>query len=125
MHIIPIPIVVVPTPEINLNTSDVYYVAGSSLVLSCQLMLLSENIDIDTIATFQLKSDAVLFNGITVPSSKDETKVIYTSSFQFNILKLSDAGNYTCTGMIYAMNSPFVEQSNKTVDSGTISIKST
>ena len=88
-------------------------------------MLLSENIDIDTIATFQLKSDAVLFNGITVPSSMDETKVIYTSRFQFNILKLSDAGNYTCTGMIDAMNSPFVEQSNKTVDSGTISIKST
>ena len=89
-------------------------------------MLSSNIIDIDTIASFQLKSDdAVLSNEITVPSSMNETKVIYTSSFQFNNLKLSDAGNYTCTGMIDAMNSSFVKQSNKTVDSGTISIKST
>ena len=118
---------VVPTPQILLNTSDVYYVTGSSLVLRCRLMLLSGNIDIDTIAMFQWKNDnydAVLTNESTSRDSMDETKVIYTSFFQFNNLKLSDAGEYTCTGIIDALNSSFVKQSNKAVYSGTILIKS-
>ena len=38
------------TPEINLNTNDVYYIVGSLLVLSCQLILLSGNIDTNTVA---------------------------------------------------------------------------
>ena len=91
-------------------------------------MILSENIDIATIASLQLKSDnddVVLSNESPSPNSMDETKVIYTSMFQFNNIKLSDAGEYTCTGMIDAVNSSFVEQSNKIVDSGSISIKST
>ena len=46
----------VPTPEINLNNSDVYYIPGSSLVLACQMILLSGNIDKDTVAVFELKS---------------------------------------------------------------------
>ena len=91
-------------------------------------MILSEIIDIATIASLQLKSDnddVVLSNESTSPNSMDETKVIYTSMFQFSNIKLSDAGEYTCTGMIDAVNSSFVEQSNKIVDSGSISIKST
>ena len=123
----PIQIVVVPTPKIILNTSDVYYVTGSSLVLRCQLILLSENIDYDTRAAFQLKNDnddAVLTNESTLPDSENETEVIYTSGLQFNNLKLSNAGNYTCTGIITVVNSSFVIQSNKAVDSGSIFIKS-
>ena len=88
---------------------------------------MSENIDIDTTAMFQWKNDnddAVLTNEITSPDSMDETGVIYTSFFQFNNLKLSDAGEYTCTGIIDAVNSSFVKKSNKTVDSGSIFIKS-
>ena len=118
---------VVPTPEILLNTSDVYYVAGSSLILRCQMILLSEIIDITTIATFQWKNDndnAVLTNESSVPAYVDETEVIYTSLFQFNNLKLSAAGEYTCTGIIDTVNSSFVMQSNKTVDSGSVFIKS-
>ena len=115
-------------PQIVLNNSDVYYIAGSSLVLRCRLMLLSENIDIATIANFQWKNhkdDAVLSNESTVPDYMNETGVIYTSFFQFNNLKLSDAGNYTCTGTIDdALDSYFVKQSNKTVDSGSVFIKS-
>ena len=91
-------------------------------------MILSENIDIATIASLQLKSDnddVVLSNESTSPNSMDETKVIYTSMFQFNNIKLSDAGSYTCTGMIDAVQSSFVEQSNKIVDSGSIFITST
>ena len=120
-------IFIVPTPQIILNTSDVYYVAESSLVLRCQLLLLSANIDITTIATFQLKNDndnAALTNESTSPDYTNETGVIYTSFFQFKNLKLSDAGEYTCTGIIDAVNSSFVMQSNKTVDSGSIFIRS-
>ena len=87
-------------------------------------MLLSENIDIDTIATFQLKNDnddAILSNESTSPDYMNETKVIYTSGLH---LKLSNAGNYTCTGIINVVNSSFVIQSNKAVYSGSVFIKS-
>ena len=129
LHIIPIPIVVVPTPEINLNTSDVYYYdAGSSLVLSCQSTLLSENIDIETVAVFELKSnndDFALIREMDVPKFKNENKLVYTAFFHFDVVKLSAAGEYTCTGIIDdAMNSSFIIKSNKTVDSGSIFIKS-
>ena len=76
---------------------------------------------------FQWKNDnydAVLTNESTSRDSMDETKVSYSSLFQFNKLKLSDAGSYTCTGIIDALDSSFVKKSNKTVDSGSIFIKS-
>ena len=91
------------------------------------MTLLSENIDIGTIASLQLKSDnddVVLSDESTSPNSMDKPKLNYTSIFQFNNTKLSDAGSYTCTGMINAAKSSFVERSNKIVDSGSISIKS-
>ena len=91
-------------------------------------MILSENIDIATIASLQLKSDndgVVLSDESSSLDSMDKPKLNYTSIFQFSNTKLSDAGSYTCTGMIDAVQSSFVEQSNKIVDSGSISIKST
>ena len=90
-------------------------------------MLLSKNIDIAIIANVRFKNDnddAVLTNEITEPDYMSETKVSYSSLFQFNKLKLSDAGSYTCTGIIDALDSSFVKKSNKTVDSGSIFIKS-
>ena len=117
----------VPTPEINLNTSDVYYIAGTSLVLRCQL--LSGNIDDDTVAMFQLKSnidDRVLFNNRSMPEVISTMKVNYRAFFNFNILKLSDAGEYTCTGYINNdVNLPYIIQSNETIDSGIVFVKST
>ena len=92
------------------------------------MILLSGNIDNDTIAVFELKSnfaDVVLFNETSVPPVMSETKLIYTAFFPFNDIKLSSEGEYTCTGIIDdAMNSSFIIQSNKTVDSGNIFIKS-
>ena len=117
----------VPTPEINLNTSDVYYIAGSSLVLICQMMLLSQNIDNDTVAAFVLKRnfDNALISYTNVSKFMDETKFIYTVTFNFLDLKLSDAEEYTCTGIIDdAVNSSFIIQSNEAADSGSIVIKS-
>ena len=118
----------VPTPEINLNTSDVYYIAGSSLVLSCQLILSSGNIDNDTVAVFELKNnfhDGVLISDKSVPEIINKTKLIFTVFFNFSDLNLSTAGEYTCTGIIDdAMNSPFIIQSNETVDSGSVFVKS-
>ena len=117
----------VPTPEINLNTTDVYYIAGSSLVLSCQMMLLSENIDNDTVAAFILKRkfDDALINYTDVSKVMDETKFIYTAIFNYSDLKVSDAGEYTCTGIIDdAMNSSFIIQSNETAGSGSVFIES-
>ena len=117
-----------PTPEINLNTSDDYYVTGSSLVLRCQLTLLSGDIDNDTVAVFELMSnidDTVLFNDRSMPEVINEMKVNYRAIFNFNILKLSDAGEYTCTGIINNdLNSSFIIQSNETIDSGIVSVKS-
>ena len=119
----------VPTPEIlNLNTSDVYFIAGNSLVLSCQLIVLSENIDIDTVAVFELKNkihDVVLISNMSVPEIITETTFSYTAFFNFPAINLSVAGEYTCTGIIDdAINSSFIIQSNETVDSGSIFIKS-
>ena len=92
------------------------------------MILLAKNIDNDTIAVFELKSnfaDVVLFSETSVPQVMSETKFIYTVFFLFNVLKLSSTGEYTCTGIIDdAMNSSFIIQSNKTVDSGSIFIKS-
>ena len=119
----------VPTPKINLNTSDVYYVAGTSFVLRCQLMLLSENIDDDTVADFQLKSnidDKVMFNNTSMPEVISKMEVNYAAIFNFNILKLSDAGEYTCTGYINNDgNSSYIIQSNETTNSGIVFVKST
>ena len=116
---------IVPTPQIVLNTSDVNYDVGNSLFLSCQLILLSGNLDNATVAKFQLKNTDVVFcNNMSVPVI-NETKFTYTAIFYFDILKLSSAGEYTCTGIIDdAANSSFIIQSNKTIDYGNISIKS-
>ena len=118
----------VPTPEIlNLNTSDVYFIAGNSLVLSCQLIVLSENIDIDTVAVFELKNidqDVVLTSSMSDPEIINETKFSYTAFFNFPAVNLSVAGQYICTGIINdAINSSFIIQSNETVDSGSVYIK--
>ena len=92
------------------------------------MILLSGNIDNDTVAVFELKSnfaDVVLFSKTSVPQVMSETKFIYTVFFLFHVLKLSFAGEYTCTGIIDdAMNSSFIIQSNETIDSGSIFIKS-
>ena len=92
------------------------------------MILLARNIDNDTVAVFELKSsfaDVILFSETIVPNVLDKIKLIYTAFFHFNVLKLSDAGEYTCTGIIDdAMNSSFIIQSNKTIDSGSIFIKS-
>ena len=92
------------------------------------MILLARNIDNDTVAVFELKSsfaDVILFSETIVPNVLDEIKLIYTAFFHFNVLKLSDAGEYTCTGIIDdAMNSSFIIQSNKTIDCGSIFIKS-
>ena len=62
---------------------------------------------------------------MSVPEVINESKFIYSAYFPFNVLKLSAAGEYTCTGIIdVAMNSSFIIQSNKTVEYGNISIKS-
>ena len=112
----------------NLNTSDVYFIAGNSLVLSCQMILLPENIDIDTVSVFELKNnihDTILTSSMSVPEIINET-FIYTAFFNFSALNLSNAGEYTCTGIIDDdVNSSFIIQSNKTVDSGSVFIKST
>ena len=117
----------VPTPEINLNTSDVYYIAGSSLVLSCQMMLMSGNIDNDTVAAFELKRnfDDVSISYTDISKVMDETKFIFTAIYNFSDLKLSAGGEYTCTGIIDdAVNSSYIRQSNETSGSGSIFIKS-
>ena len=55
----------------------------------------------------------------------DETKFIYTAIYSFSDLKLSAAGEYTCTGIIDDdVNSSFIIQSNETVDSENVFIKS-
>ena len=124
-----ITIVIVPTPEINLNTSDVYYIAGSSLDLSCQMILLSENIDIETVAVFELKSnidDIALIREMDVPNFMNGNMSVYTAFFHLDVVKLSAAREYTCTGSIDdAMKSSFIIESNNMVDSGNIYVKST
>ena len=92
-------------------------------------MLLSWNIDNYTVAVIQLQSnidDTVLFSNRSMPEVINKIKIIYTAFFNFSILKLSVAGEYTCTGIIDdAMNSSFIIQSNETVDSGSVYVKST
>ena len=91
-------------------------------------MLLSGNIDTNTVAVLKLKNnfrDAVLISDMSAPEIINETKFIYTAIFNFSDLKLSTAGEYTCTGIIDdAVNSSFIIQSNETVDSGNVFIKS-
>ena len=85
---------------------------------------MSDNIDKDTVAMFELKSN-VFISDTSAPEVINEENLIYTAYFHFDDLKLSDAGEYTCTGIIDdAMYSSFIMQSNKTVDSGSIFIKS-
>ena len=92
------------------------------------MILLSGNINIDTIAVFEIKSDfddVVLISDTSVPPVMHEAKFIYTAGFFFTAINLSAAGEYTCTGIIDdAMNSSFIIQSNEAVDSGSIFIKS-
>ena len=91
-------------------------------------MLLSGNIDNDTIAVFQLKCNfdyTVLFNNRSMPEVISKMKVSYTVFFNFNILKLSDAAEYTSTGYINNdVNSSYIIQSNEIIDSGIVFVKS-
>ena len=93
------------------------------------MTLLSGNIDIETVAVFELKSNndnVALIREMDVPNYMNDNKFVYTAFFHFDIVKLSDAGEYTCTGSIDdAMKSSFIIQSNKTIDSGNIYVKST
>ena len=62
---------------------------------------------------------------MSAPEIINETKFIYTAFFNFSDIKLSDAGEYTCTGIIDdAVNSSFIIQSNEIVDSENVFIKS-
>ena len=91
------------------------------------MIILSENIDIDTIAVFEMKStfDDDIYISTGIPQVMNETKFIYTAFFLFNDLKISAAGKYTCTGNIDdAMKSSFIMQSNNSLDSGSIFVKS-
>ena len=91
-------------------------------------MLLSDIIDNNTVATIQLKNnidDTVLFNSRSMPQVMNEMKVNYSAFFNFKVLKLSDAGEYTCVGYITNdVNSSHIIQSNETIDSGIVSVKS-
>ena len=61
----------------------------------------------------------------SAPEVTNEAILSYNAFFHFDGIKISAAGEYTCTGIIDdAMNSSFIMQSNKTVDSGSIIIKS-
>ena len=92
------------------------------------MQLLSGNIDINTVAVFKLKNsfhDAVLISDMSAPEIINETNFIYTAFFILSDLKVSAAGEYTCTGVIGdAVNSSFIIQSNETVDSENVFIKS-
>ena len=90
-------------------------------------MLISQGIDNDTVAIFELQNTdhVVLTNGSSVPEIMNELEVLYSAFFHFDDLKLSDAGEYTCTGIIDDdVNSSFIIQSNEAADSGSIVIKS-
>ena len=92
------------------------------------MILLSGNIDTNTVAVFKLKNnfhDAVLISDMSAPDIINETKFIYTAFFNFSDIKLSAAGEYACTGIIDDdVNSSFIIQSNETVDSENVFIKS-
>ena len=91
------------------------------------MTLISEGIDNDTVAVFELQNTdhVVLTNKSSVPEIMNELEVLYSTFFHFDDLKLSDAGEYTCTGIIDDdVNSSFIIQSNETVDSGNVFIKS-
>ena len=90
-------------------------------------MLISQGIDNDTVAVFELQNTdhVVLTNESSIPEIMNELEVLYSAFFRIDDLKLSDAGEYTCTGIIDDdVNSSFIIQSNKTVDSGNIFLKS-
>ena len=90
-------------------------------------MLISEGIDNDTVSVFELQNtdQVVLTKESRIPEIVNELEFIYSAFFRFDDLKLSDAGEYTCTGVIYdAVNSSFIIQSNEAADSGSIVIKS-
>ena len=90
-------------------------------------MLISEGIDNDTVAVFELENTdhVVLTNKSSVPEIMNGIEVLYSAFFHFDDLNLSDAGEYTCTGIIDDdVNSSFIIQSNETADSGSIVIKS-
>ena len=90
-------------------------------------MLISEGIDNDTVAVFELENTdhVVLTNESSIPEIVNGLEVLYSAFFHFDDLKLSDAGEYTCTGIVDDdVNSSFIIQSNETVDSGNVFIKS-
>ena len=88
---------------------------------------MSENIDNDTVAILKLKNniDDVLMSDTSAPEVTNGSHLIYTAYFHFDDLNISAAGEYTCTGIIDdAVDSSFIIQSNKTVDSGSVFVKS-
>ena len=88
---------------------------------------MSENIDNDTVAVFELQNtdQVVLTKESSIPVIVNELEVLYSAFFRFDDLNLSAAGEYTCKGIIDdTLNSSFIIQSDETVDSGNIFLKS-
>ena len=116
----------VPTPAIILNTTGTLYNVGTLLSLSCKIILRRENIDVNTMATIKLYNKDILRETRMIPVVTEGENLIYRADFHFSNINLSDSGIYKCEGFVDdAMNSSFIIQSNKTVDSRSIFVKST
>ena len=114
----------VPTPDIILNNTTALYNVGTPLNLSCKIILIRENIDVNMVATIKLYNKDILNETRMIPVVAEGENLVSSVHFHFSNIKLSDSGIYKCEGFVDDINSLFIIPSVVVVDYVTINVKS-
>ena len=92
--------------------------------LSCKIILIRENIDVNTVATINVYNKDILNETRMIPVVTEGENLVSFVHFHFSNIKLSDSGIYNCEGFVDDINSLFIVQSVVVVDYVTVNVKS-
>ena len=115
----------VPTPDIIFSNTSALYNVGTPLNLSCKIILMRENIDVNMVATIKLYNKDFLNETRMIPVVTEGENLVSFVHFHFSNIKISDSGIYKCEGIVDDdINSLFIIPSDVVVDYVTVNVKS-
>ena len=115
----------VPTPDIIFSNTSALYNVGTPLNLSCKIILMRENIDVNMVATIKLYNKDILNETRMIPVVTEGENLVSFVHFHFSNIKSSDSGIYKCEGIVDDdINSLFIVPSDVVVDYVTVNVKS-
>ena len=81
--------ILVPTPDIIFSNTSAIYNVGTPLNLSCKIVLITENIDVNSVATFKFNKD-ILKEARMIPLVTEGENLVSCVHFHFSNINTSD-----------------------------------